>query len=76
MITCTFGHKLTEKNWGEKCPYCIIKELEEQLKAVKLITDKLSETYALNRRERICDTDIAFYVAQLRAALQDKGVQE
>ena len=49
------------------------KELEEQLKAVKLITDKLSETYALNIRERICDTDIAFYVAQLRAALQDNA---
>ena len=60
----------------DRCVYFLekrIKELEEQLKEARTRANKISETYALNIKKRICETDIAFHVAQLRAALKDKG---
>ena len=52
MITCKFGHKLTEQDWGEKCPYCRIKELEEENKCLKEkeCTSATCEVFAENQR--------------------------
>ena len=63
---CTCG---ADKDICVDCLKKFVEDTDTRDNEIRYYLVKLSESYALNVRSRVCDTDIPFYVAQLNSLI-------